>query len=101
MSYPHSPNSRGAIHRLQLSEMLCRRRSRCCSLCRLEHNLETLRSGVAKDRAHGGGQAGGDEGPLANPVVVEVTIDGTEVVREVDVDASGNHGDQREEEGVC
>ncbi len=98
---PNYPNSRDAIHRSQFSEMVCGRGNRCCSLCRLEYNPESLRRGVAKYGAHGGGQAGGDEGPLTNPVVVEVAVDGAEVIWEVNVDAGGNHGDQGEEKGVC
>lgn len=101
ISSPNSPNSWGAIHRSQFSEILCRRGSSSCGLYRLENDIKSLCRGVVKYGTHGGGQSGGDEGPLANPVVVEVAVDGTEVIWEVNVDAGGNHGDQGEEKGVC
>lgn len=55
---------------------------------------------LAEDGTYGA-QAAGDEGSLAGPVVVEVAVDRTEVVGEVDVDSSGDHCDEGEEEGVC
>ena len=41
------------------------------------------------------------EWALADAIVVEVTVDGAEVVWEVDVDTGGDHGDESEDDGVC
>lgn len=62
--------------------------------------LQALRGVLTENCTNGGCQATGDERPLANPVVVEVTIDGAEVIREVDIDSGSDHGDKGEEEGV-
>ena len=67
---------------------------------RLVHDLEIVGSGFAEYGADGG-EVGGDEGAFAHPVVVEVAVDGSDVVWEVDVDAGEDHGDKGEEKGVC
>lgn len=46
-------------------------------------------------------QARGDQRAFTDPVVVHVTVDGSDVVGEVDVDGGDDHGEEGEEEGVC
>lgn len=42
----------------------------------------------------------GDERALTDPVVLQVSVDGTDVFRKVDIDTSGDPNEKCEEEGV-
>lgn len=64
----------------------------------LVHHSTDCRGTLSEDWADW--KSAGAEQALAGPVVVEAAVDGAEVVGEVDVDSSGNHGDEGEKEGV-
>lgn len=64
------------------------------------HHFQGLRSAFTEDRADGR-QVAGDEGALAGPVVVQVTVDGSDVVGEIDIDAGQDHREEGEKERIC
>lgn len=82
----------------QLRHGPCGRRSGIFG--RLVHNPHILGPGLAEYRCDGGKTAG-EERPVANPVVIAMAVDGSEMVWEIDIGTGSDHGDEREEDGVC
>lgn len=94
---PQTPRNHSQFTKSQFDEPLRGRAGRV--LGSFVDHLEVSCDVFAEHGAYRG-QAGGDEGTFADPVVVEVAVDGADVVGEVDVDAGGDHGDEGEKEGV-
>lgn len=63
------------------------------------HHLQRLRSTFAEDRTDGP-EVAGDEGAFAGPVVVQVTVDGSDMVGEIDNNAGQDHREEREKKGI-